>query len=244
MVGFNVSSIIDSVIMFVFIVLGIALVTIIGVIFWLKKQYDKNVIVKEVTNEGKVLHFTKAREIIKKDGQMYWKLAWKKVKMPIPPPECIEIDHKGKKWLVIYLTPTKEVVFATDNNSKQSLLSKLGIKKERDSIIWSVDNNKKVENIAPFPTNQRAFYVSQIKKAQQDSQFSISKNVPVIIGAAAIIIIIVVVLLKLPDAINAMNETAKTMEKVSEQNLQLYKEMTGKQHISSTSDNVEQTPPN
>lgn len=180
--------------------------------------------VKEVINNRKIIIDDKAREFKDKDGTPYWHLLKLKDKIPVPPPEAIEIDQKGKKCVEAYKTATGEFIFCCDKNQIKELPQEIkDIKdaEERKLRIkqWQKENNT-VDAFQPLSTNQRLILIKQVVKAQEKRTKKWQDYIMPVVGAAALTVIVVALMVFYAD----MGKPLLQMADKINQNEQLHKD--------------------
>lgn len=133
---------------------------------------------KEPVNNNFLYHKRKA--CMKKDseGQELFK-ATKKIngKKYFPIPEdnkSTHLDAKGKKHVYGYISAHGEVVYAIDDNT--------------DLFV----DEAFIKAIQPFTSNQRALYINQERKAQEDSGKGWKQNIALIASGFVLVVILVI----------------------------------------------------
>lgn len=149
--------------------------------------------VRQVVNGRKIVIDDKAREYIdKEDKNTYWQLLKLKQKIPIPPPEAIDIDKKGKKVVEAYQNSTGEFSYINDK--------------------------AEVKSFEPLTTNQRLLLINQIKKAQSRKTQSWKENLPQMVFAGAVVIILVSMMVFWGDIAAPALSAGSQMQTIAEQN--------------------------
>jgi len=153
------------IIAFVTIFLGIAL--ILGLLIWFELRHNIHVRLKEVVNGRLRIKKTRAREIVQKDGTKTIKFRkYIKGTRPFPPDQCIDLDHKGKRWVDAYILAG-------------------------GALQYCEDKYQRVEGYFPFNSDDRAFLVDQIDKAkQEEGNFWDWNKIQVFVGIFAIVVIV------------------------------------------------------
>lgn len=181
-----ITTIINQVVDVFFIVIALAIIGGLTAFILFMRQFKHRVRIREVTGSRMIIKDDKARDFRDKDGILWWQLQkTKKVLMPVPPPEVIDIDSKGRKCVECYRVPTGEFVFAKDLNRIAEPPTNLfddipahidNIKddnKKAEAILrwreeklseWYKDNNI-ITAFQPLTFPQRNILISQIKKA-------------------------------------------------------------------------------
>jgi hypothetical protein len=112
------------------LIIGIGVLAIIFLI-WLinwNKKHRNYVLIKEVVKGRTVIDKDRAKAYKDRAGNIWWKLWWRKDKIPEPPAECVEITRRGKKWCSFYHTveggyiPIKDTTDYTKFVKDQSLV--------------------------------------------------------------------------------------------------------------------------
>lgn len=167
---FNWQALIGDIYDVLFIIVGMAIAGAIVVYFGYLASFKHKVRVKDVVNGRKIISDEKAREFKDRDGVVYWQLLRKRQLIPVPPPDCIEIDKRGRKCVEAYKTETGEFVFAKDTASISGVpkeILEIKNKEERAEKIkeWQEENNI-INAFQPLTTQQRILYLNQLKKAE------------------------------------------------------------------------------
>jgi len=174
------------------------LACILGLIAYIlidNSKFKYRVEIREIVKGRKCLKHDRARLITDEQGVMFWKLKKEKNKqfklMQNPPPQCIELDIKGRKCVTAYRDENGTYVFAEDNTTV-------------------FDDPKTYK---PITTQQRTILIEQIKKAFSRNKKTWADNLHIIIPGFMLLIIII-------GAMVFMEDVAKPFIKAEELHLQ------------------------
>jgi len=149
-------------------IIGVVIYTIIQ-----SKKYKHRVEIREIVNDRKIIKHDFAKDFCDDDKSYWWKLKKEKnkdfKKIPIPPSECIEIDTKGKKNVVMYRDEAGNVQFAKD----------------------STNNYGDIKKFKPVTGDHRVVMINQIRKAEARRGKDWKQNIPVFVGGFMLLLIIV-----------------------------------------------------
>ena len=177
-IGVGVGKALNVAFYFVIFVLAIG-VTIFFV--WIN-SFKHKVRIREIANDKVIIFDDRAKEV-QEDGVYKWKLFRKKVTIPIPSLEVIDIDTKGKKVVEVYTVGKGHWAYMKDNIFEH-------IVEERDKD----GNIKYVKSFKPISTNAQIMMANQIIKANsRDKKKWIEHIIP--LAAITSLTIIVVALL-------------------------------------------------
>lgn len=193
----NVFGMVDT--FFTGLLLLIALAVTGGVCYavWLWMQYDKRVIVRELTGGGHRIKEMWAREKEHSDGTTWWHFFGNDVpgKMPRPESDCINITDKGRKYVECYKSDGAYIPVRDTTN------------------VDDLKNSDKLENFQPFTTEQRGMLVDELARAEEyNTQKSMSEVVAQAVPYAALIILITVTLIFWEQAVSPMIEVGNTVQ--------------------------------
>lgn len=146
------------------IILGMVVVVGLWFFFGVLSKFKYKVRLREIVNGRKVIIDDKAR-IVKKDGLEYWQLMKLKDKLPLPPPDVIDIDNKGKRVVEVYRT-------------------------EKGEHFWIKDNHE-IKDYQPITTEERAFLINTYKRSEERRGKKWTEHLPMIAGLAALVLIVV-----------------------------------------------------
>lgn len=182
------------VMLLVFGVLGIYLL-------WNFMNYNKNILVRKIIAGGrKVILKDKAREYKDKDGVIKYKFLKLKITAPIPTPEAIEVDKRGKEFLECYLSETGEVQ-------------------------WITDKNDKINSLAPFTTNQRQMLQHEFYKAHLEKGFKFSDYLMPIVFVGALVILIISLLVFYGDIAKPVLDMGDKVSGMQKQQIDMQEKM-------------------
>jgi len=146
------------------IILGMIILVGGWFFFGVMSKFKYKVRIREIVNGRKVVVDDKAR-YVKKDGLEYWKLMKLKDKLPLPPPEVIDIDNKGRRVVEVYKT-------------------------EKGEHFWIKDNHE-IKDFQPIATEERAFLINTYKRSEERRGKKWTEHLPMIAGLAALVLIVV-----------------------------------------------------
>jgi len=178
-------------------VLGIFI--LLGIIINNEIKYKNRVIIKEVHNGMKLTNFDKAREIVKEDGTVWWKLRKAKAEIPPPPNECIEVDKKGKKVIQLYRIDGGEYIPAKD-----------GFDLKDKGLTQRIINA-----IQPFTASQRQMLVNQHRKSVSNLKSSLSDMISKALPYMAAVMLVVMFMLFFGEAVQPMIDVGDQYTAVS-----------------------------
>lgn len=214
-------------------------------------QYKHKFRIKEVINGRKIIKDDRAREFRDKhDKSWYWKLMKAKEKIPIPPPEAIEVDRKGRKCVEAYKLSTGEFVYSKDivqfkeppeeilnieDPNKRKVKLEEWKKKYRDQKI--------VDSSQLLSTNQRLILINQIRKSEARRKKKITEVLPTIAAIAALTILVVAMMIFYEDMgkpLLAMGDKITQWNDQQTEQLRIMQEM--QQNIQSIREDMDQEP--
>lgn len=136
--------------LFYVFLLVIAVAIIVGFLFLSKFKYK--IRIREIINGRKIVYDDKAREV-DEGGVKYWKLFKLKQKIPVPPPDAIEVMYNGKKCVEAYRTDSEEIYYIKDD-----ALEGMYEKDANGNMIIS-------KTFKPLTTNSKQILIDGIRKA-------------------------------------------------------------------------------
>lgn len=154
----------------IFLVVGGTTLSIMFLLI-LNKKYKYKVQIREVANGRKLISEDRAKEAYDDKGVKYLRLrrAPKQRKfMPFPAENAVEIDSKGKKHVIVYLTESGDYQYATDDVQESKLKS--------------------------IPSEQKVMLASQIRRAQERKPKSWTEHISTITNGMVLVIIVVSIL--------------------------------------------------
>jgi len=181
-------------------ILGVAVLTIIIVLFVTLIKYKHKVRLKQCTATGKRIKDTKAREY-EEDGVKYWRFLYKKLYAPVPPAEVINIDNKGKLCAECYVTETGEIIWIKDEWREANIPDDIKALKNADADLYKakfaawVKENNVIEALEPMTTPQRAEIARQIAKKEarkKRNMFDLIRDIAPIIAIVMMITLLLV----------------------------------------------------
>lgn len=201
--------------------LTILAVFLIIVTFWvvMEMKYKNTVIVREWVNGRKRILKRRAKEYLDKHKILWWRITKEndpiKKNLPPPPPEAIDMTHKGKKWAECYRTEQGEVIWINDSAELVSDVPytiydgiddmfndirdyherefKIQIERQNRLNAWLKENNK-VRPFQPLTTNQRVALITSITNAEMRKSTTIWDTINKF-GIPAIFVLTLMILL-------------------------------------------------
>ena len=139
--------------------------------------YKHNFRVRKLTSNRVIIFDVRAKITKDKNGIeiFYIKGHGFNTKLPVPPPDAIEINNKGRFCIEAYYTEDGAFVYLKNTDIKDA-------------------KEGSIEGFEPLTTNQRSFLVDQATKSAQDKGFDWKQNLPVIASGLVLIIIFVIAL--------------------------------------------------
>jgi hypothetical protein len=165
------------------IVMILVLVILGGVIFYMIMQmltYKHWVQIREIVNGRKRIRNYKAKDYRDAEGGVFWKLKGgiKELQLlEVPPNESIEMNNKGKFFVIAYRSPTGDIKYA------------------KDSTIAFND----IKEFKPFTSTQRVMLFNQFKKSADRRGKKWTDHLPMIVVGAQILIILVLIAVFMED---------------------------------------------
>lgn len=147
----------------------LAIIAVMGGYLTYASMFKHTYIEREVVKNRKVIRRFRARELREKNGCSYWQLWGTRDKIPIPPPEAIEITHRGKKWVEAYRLETGETIYVTDRFKSEEVpkeILEIPNKNERVQKVraWH-EAYHIIPNFQPLNSAQREMLSNQVVKA-------------------------------------------------------------------------------
>jgi hypothetical protein len=187
----------------------------------------------------------------------YWKLSGEKDKerkiLDLPPEECIEIDHKGRKYAECYRFESGEIVWIRDDFKASKSIPIYDIEDMPIDIKKIYDNEKdiskqkeiydnwrknKIKNwikdnkiIAPYQpvtTNQRMTYFANIKKAEQRKGFDWKEKIVPIVAISGLVMMVLGLMIfwgEIAAPALQAGKISESMQKTNQQMQETQKEM-------------------
>lgn len=183
----------DAIDMMLYVIWGMLGLVIVGLIiyyFIVLKKYRYHVQIREIAEGRKLIYMDKAKEHYDEQGNKYLRLrkAPKKRRlMPYPSEDAIELDWKGRKHVIVYLSEGGDYQYGKDNVSKKEL--------------------------STIPSDQKAFLASQIRRAQERKPVKWTDHIMTITGGIVIVMLFTVTLLFGGEFIQQVAEPAKALGK-------------------------------
>jgi len=224
----DAATIVWTIIIFIFI-------SITTIFIWLEMKYKHKVIIFELTKGKSFIIVDKAKELLKKDKTMWWKLKKERDKirkyMPIPPSETVYITKKGKKIVFCYRTDSGEYIFIKDKAQIKEIPQELRKKieemppdisyisdgservnkmREREYKLineWRKDNNI-IEPLQPVTKEDRIAYLQILKDAELKRTVDWKKDLPLYMAIGGGVIVIALLLIFGPDMLTTYTKGA------------------------------------
>jgi len=194
------------------IVMIFTLVLLAGIIAFMFIQlftYKHRVQIREVINGRKRIKNYKAKDYKDKDGGVYWKLLGEKKDsclLEVPPNESIEIDNKGKFYVIAYRSSTGDIIFSQDKTN-------------------SFDN---IMDFQPLTSTQRVMLFNQYKKGAERRGKAWTDNLPMIVVGVQVLILIILLAVFIEDVAKPFitaKELQLQQQEISLEQTQILQEM-------------------
>lgn len=150
-------------------------------VIYMTKKYKHVVQIREIVNGRKIIRYDRAKDFVDDDKSAWWRL--KKERDPllknleVPSSECIELDNKGRKNVVLYRDSNGNSVFGADSTADFS----------------------SIKDFNPVTSSDRVVMINQIKKAENRSKRDWKANLPMFVGGFMLLILVVVVFVFMED---------------------------------------------
>jgi len=120
----------------------------LGLLFFLMflSKFKNKVRLRYIINGNKQITDTVAREVTDKDGITWWQTLKKQKKLPLPPGEVTNLDHKGRKCAEAYITENDDVVWIKDQNTTMEVPKDL-FENEPDNLYEDIEQKLQDEKI-------------------------------------------------------------------------------------------------
>jgi len=178
------------------IVCSVGLLAMVLYFIWFNRNYNIKVIVREVTNNRKIIREDRGRLYVDSDGVEKLKLLRQRVSVATPPSEAFEINNKGKRFIEMYKQGDREFQFLVDKsklNTAETINAQvLKANKSTDSDKVLKANKSNDSDFAHLRTNQRIALVNQIIKAHSRRKKSWQD---ILIQTAPIFAVVVIVVM-------------------------------------------------
>lgn len=162
-------------------IIFIVIFSIVGFIVWFAwwtNKYRHRVMIKEVARGRTLIHHDRARNFKARDGNIWWKLWYRKDKLPEPPSECVELTRKGKKWCAFYYSEEMGYVPIQDTNKYEDWKMKL-----------------KAEGFEPFTPQHRAILINEMTEAADYKKKSLADLLAVAVPSMTFIVMLALLLI-------------------------------------------------
>lgn len=133
--------------------------------------------IREIINGRKIIFDDRAKQK-NIEGVDYWILQKKKERLNVPPPEAIDVNHKGKKVVEAYRSDTGEYFFIKDDGMDGNFEED-----EFGNVIVS-------KSLKPFSSTSKLILINQIKKANDKRQRGLKDQIVPIAAFTGIIIMV------------------------------------------------------
>jgi len=182
----------------IIVICGIVLTWIIVTIL----RFKHKIRIRIITGSKKFIKDDKFRIVHNKDGNRYLMLMKRRHKLPLPPPESIDLIGSmfGTKMCVeVYYTEEGEYKYIKDDKEVKEvkgLFSKFGAKpaKATGTYAYISDQNTHIKSFAPLDTDQRLLLIDGIAKANARKGISWMQYTPLIASGMVLVIIFVLAL--------------------------------------------------
>ena len=182
-------------------VIFLALVAVVLYFVWYF-SFNQTITIKKVVNNGLKRRTRKCKTVMK-SGASFLQIRvpnpFAKIYHPSPPLGIIEVDNRGREHITAYETATGEIVYAQDKGKIPEIpqhLSSIEDAWERKTQIdkWKKENNV-VEAFMPISANQRNFYISQIRQANDKVKKTVLDTIRDMAPIMAIVIMFAIMLI-------------------------------------------------
>ena len=219
----------DSLVTGFFLIVGLVLAGVLVYFFIYVTSYKHKIRIREIAGDRKLISDDKAREI-KKDGQIFWQLLKRKIKIPVPPPEVMELDKKGRKCVEAYKLDTGEFIWVKDVNKPipEEIITIKNAEERKAKIAEWTKENKGIAAFEPLTTAQRGMMINQIKTAQLKKKKDWKELMLPIAGIGALIILVVSLMIFYADMaapLLQMGDKYNSIETIHKEQLELIKEI-------------------
>ncbi len=191
-----------------YFLIGVLLV-LVGIIIFIVytiKKFNIRFRVRMLAGDRKIIKDTRAREVYSKRGGHFLRVrGFRKNPAPLPPPEAIEIDKKGRRCIEAFLVPTGEFIYI-DGTQKEDILKQLGV--DPKTWVYMKDEHKSINAFEPLSTNSRALLIDQIVQSEEEKGLAWSQHIPTIVGGIVVVVVLLLVFM-------FWNKLTAPMEKVS-----------------------------
>lgn len=179
-------------------VIGLTLLVVVY-FFYNSSLYKIKFNVKIITGSKKIWFYDKARVIKDKNGVVIcWQLLRRRHRVPIPPPQAIEINNKGKLVVTAYYT-------------------------EEGEYIYSIDKNDSLRGIDPLTTDDREFFLNELKKAETRKGFKWQDHLMTMGALLFVLVIIVLSFVYWEDISKPAVQISENFEKAQQYNMETTK---------------------
>jgi hypothetical protein len=124
----------------------------------------------------------KAKLVKTKGGVLFWKLRGYNVRIPEPPSQAIDVDHKGRKWVEFYKKSDGSFVPICDEYTEEKFM-------------------KDFPQFKPFTTEQRALLVHEAEEAEKYKKKGIGEILMALAPYIAIVLILLVFMIFFNDVV-------------------------------------------
>ena len=224
--GFDTAGLLQSVtsmgktflILFTFLILMIPIfITILNMI-----TYNIRFRIRQITGSKKIIIDDWAKEVKGANGVEHWRIKGKKINVPVPPPNAIEINNKGKMVVEAYLTAEGELKYIEDKTQE-------------------------VDSFQPLLSKDREFYINQMRKAEERRKKGIIEYVPVIASGLVLVLVMGLMFAFWEDITDPMVKVSQQNAVISQENgktIQILQEMIQKKQIIVQAPQHTEPPPN
>jgi len=200
----------------------------LGVFAWYIMSFKNKLIIRDLVNNRKIVRTYKWKEHKDKKGTTWLITPFKKLKKSTPPPEAIDINNKGRKFVEAW-------------RSSEDPSTLIWVK---DSFEYSKEKEEMEKNgFEPLTTLERELLIEELVKAKDYEGTDLMSKILQIATFMVPIILVVVIAFTLGDITDALTEYASSikepMAKISEAFERASENMAGIQNTDMTNTTLE-----
>lgn len=223
---------INTVITILIYTVFLGFVFVIGYFVWNIMRYRHHVRIMDVAHNRKIVIHDRAKEYKDKDGVPCWKLLKSKDIISVPPPDSVEVDHKGRKCVVLYRPVPGHYIFAKDvaevKDPPKNILDMPEGEKKKKELEKYYKDHKIIHAYQPLSSVERSFLVGQIVKAKSRRTISLLDQLVPIANTGMFVILIIIMVVSWEDLTGpaaGANSVALEIEKQRTDQLSIMREM-------------------
>ncbi len=142
----------------------------------------------------------RAKEVKDKDGNLVLKLRKKRVKIPMPPKEAVDINQKGKWVIEVYRLSSGVYQYCNTVQNEKDLK----------------ETTKEINAFEPLTDTKKIFYLNQIAKAKKDEGLDKEKLFMTLGSLAFVLILVGIVIFGWADFMEPVQQTAVQMYEIAQ----------------------------